>query len=151
MSSDAQSFCRKIDVVTVKGSAIAMPIYTYDTLQNQTFPQLKTPKFTNLSLREVLNTQAHNYDPTTWENDGDLAQLRVLSTPKFIEVFQSGVEFYLSGNWGSARKKLEEADDLMKDSDVGGDGPSRTLLNYMRARDWICPPDWRGYRPLTSK
>ena len=79
------------------------------------------------------------------------SQLRVLSTPKFIEVFQSGVEFYLSGNWGSARKKLEEADDLMKDSDVGGDGPSRTLLNYMRARDWICPPDWRGYRPLTSK
>ena len=151
MSSHAQSFCRKIDVVTVKGSAIAMPIYTYDTLQQQKFPQLSTPKFTNLSLDDVLQRQANDYDYSLWDNDGDLIQLRKHATIQFAETFKSGVDAYLIGNWNIARQKLEEADRMMVNSDTGGDGPSRTLLNYMGLREWVCPSDWKGYRPLTSK
>ena len=40
MSQEAQDACRRLDVVTVKGSAVPMPIYTYDTFQNQTFPEV---------------------------------------------------------------------------------------------------------------
>lgn len=148
---DAQSFCRKIDVVTVKGSSVSTSIYTYDTLLNQKFPQLSTPKFTNLDLAEVLKQQAQDYDTSAWENDGDLVQLRKLVTPKFRAIFNEGLNSYLNGKWQISREKLLEADKLMADSDIGGDGPSRTILNYMEVRDWVCPNDWKGYRPLTNK
>ena len=58
MSPEAQDHCRKIDVVTVKGSATPMPIYTHDTFQNQLFPELQAPKFSSLDLEEILAAQA---------------------------------------------------------------------------------------------
>ena len=151
MSPEAQVHCRKLDVVTVKGSAVPMSIYTYDTLQTQTFPVLRTPKFSSLDLEEVLQTQADNYDATLWEHDEDLVQLRRLATPEFRKIYQQGLECYLSGDWLKARNFLEEANEMMKCSDTKNDGPSQTLLSYMESRDWKSPADWEGYRPLTSK
>jgi len=151
MSPEAQDVCRKIDIVTVKGSAVPMPIYTYDTLQNQKFPTLKTPKYSCLDLADVLIQQAEDYEPTAWVEDPDLVQLRRLSTPEFNDIFKQGVQNYLTGNWTRAKESLEKADGMMTRGDVGGDGPSRTILNYMKNRQWECPSDWKGYRPLTSK
>jgi hypothetical protein len=34
---------------------------------------------------------------------------------------------------------------------LAGDGPSRTLLEFMRRRGFQAPADWKGFRPLTSK
>lgn len=34
---------------------------------------------------------------------------------------------------------------------LGGDGPSKTLLNYMSERNFIAPANWKGFRPLTAK
>jgi len=135
----------------VKGSSVPMPIYTYDSLQNQKFPQLKTPKFSNLDLEAVLQKQAEDYDVLVWEHDQDLLQLRCLATPKFLKIYSKGLEQYLGGDWPTARGFLEEANEMMVDSDTAGDGPSKTLLSYMQSRDWTCPPDWNGFRPLTSK
>ena len=151
MSSEAQEHCRKIDVVTVKGSAVPMPIYTYDALQNQVFPLLRTPKYSNLELKDVLTKQADDYDVLLWKQDQDLIQLRCLSTPDFNKAFDQGLGSYLSGDWLRAKDYLKKADAMMKNSDIKGDGPSQVLLNYMQAQDWKCPPDWKGYRPLTSK
>lgn len=151
MSEEARSHCRKIDVVTVKGSNVAMPIYTCDTLQNQIFPQLSTPKFANLDLEQVLECQAWDYNPSFWQEDDDLLQLRKLATPDFLATFKSGIDSYLNGDWLKAKEKLEIADEMMRESDTGGDGPSGTILTYMKNRSWTCPADWKGYRPLTSK
>ncbi|GMH51198.1 hypothetical protein TrRE_jg11895 [Triparma retinervis] len=151
MSNDAQSVCRRLDVVTVKGSAVPMPIYTYDTLQNQVFAELQVPKNTDLSLAHVLKKQADNYSTLEWAKDQDLIQLRKLATKEFNEKFKSGIDAYLASNWAKARSLLEECDAMMMHSDKGGDGPSQTILNYMRNRQWICPKEWDGYRPLTSK
>lgn len=151
MSSHAQDQCRKIDVVTVKGSSVPISIYTYDALQNQTFVQLRTPKFSSLSLEQVLKKQADDYDGSIWEHDPDLLQLRHLVTPDFLKAYQNGLNAYLSGAWEKARVYFYEADRMMVDSDSGGDGPSQTLLSFMSARNWTCPSDWAGYRPLTSK
>ncbi len=151
MSPEAQDQCRKLDVVTVKGSAVPMPIYTYDVFQKQVFPQLRTPKFSNLNLEEVLNKQADEYDSMLWTQDPDLIQLRCLSTPVFKRTYRQGLDHYLNGNWDLARDFLSKADQMMANGDAGGDGPSRTLLDYMQARNWKCPSDWDGYRPLTSK
>ena len=151
LSEEPRRHCRKIDVVTVKGSNVPMPIYTYDTFQNQVFPQLRTPKYSNLSLQEVLVRQAEDYDPSAWMSDPDLLQLRCLATPQFLSTFKKGLNNYLGGHWDEARPILEEADRMMASNDIGGDGPSRAILNYMEANDWVCPPSWSGHRPLTSK
>jgi class 3 adenylate cyclase len=37
MSPEAQDLCRKVDVVTVKGSEVPVGVYTYDSLQDQVF------------------------------------------------------------------------------------------------------------------
>lgn len=151
MSTEAQEHCRKLDVVTVKGSSVPMPIYTYDTLQKQEFPQLRTPKFSNLSLDQVLEKQADEYDAIQWTHDPDLVQLRCLATSEFRKTYRQGLDNYLNGKWEAAKEYLLKADSMMLDSDTGGDGPSRTLLSYMQARNWTCPKDWNGFRPLTSK
>ena len=151
MSESAQNKCRKIDVVAVKGSNVPMPIYTYDTFQKQVFPQLRTPKYSNLSINEVLTQQAEQYDTSIWTTDPDLIQLRCLATPEFIKTFNKGLKCYLEGNWEKAREILGKADKMMASNDIGGDGPSRAILKYMETNDWICPETWSGHRPLTSK
>eukprot|EP00804_Cyclotella_cryptica_P031221 CCRYP_020319-RA/>CCRYP_020319-RA protein AED:0.07 eAED:0.07 QI:0/0.85/0.87/1/0.57/0.37/8/2080/875 len=151
MSETAQIHCRKVDIVTVKGSNVPMPIYTYDTFQKQIFPQLRTPKYSNLCINEVLAQQAENYDVSVWMTDPDLIQLRCLATPEFLKAFEKGLKCYLEGNWEEARSILGKADEMMSSNDTGGDGPSRAILKYMKANDWSCPPTWSGHRPLTSK
>ena len=151
LSEPAQKQCRKIDVVTVKGSNVPMPIYTFDTLQNQVFPQLRAPKLSSLTLPEILTRQAENYDTSTWNSDPDLIQLRCLATPVFMKVFEKGVNDYLGGHWEEARENLEKADVMMASNDIGGDGPSRAILKYMKANEWVCPPGWAGHRSLLSK
>lgn len=151
LSEPAQTQCRKIDVVTVKGSNVPMPIYTYDTFQNQVFPQLRTPKYSTLSVKEVLIQQAEHYDASTWISDPDLLQLRCLATPQFVRTFDKGLQNYLGGQWEVAREQLGKADQMMASNDIGGDGPSRAILKYMELNDWVCPETWLGHRPLTSK
>ena len=151
MSSEAQNHCRKIDVVTVKGSSVPMPIYTYDSFQKQIFPVLRTPKFSSLDLEDVLRKQADDYDVIMWDQDQDLVQLRCLSTPEFNKTYSQGLDYYLAGEWHKAKDFLLKSNKMMANSDANGDGPSQTLLSYMQARNWICPTDWNGYRPLTSK
>ena len=152
MSSEAQDHCRKVDVVTVKGSSVPMPLYTYDAFEKQIFPQLRTPKFSSLSVEQVLDKQADEYDSKLWAQDEDLIQLRRLSTPEFKKIYRQGLDHYLNGDWEAARDLLAKADKIIvATGDNSGDGPSRTLLDYMKARGWKCPGDWNGYRPLTSK
>jgi hypothetical protein len=151
MSSEAQEHCRKVDVVTVKGSSVPMPIYTYDTFQRQVFPQLRTPKISSLNLDQVLDNQADEYDVAVWANDHDLVQLRRLATSIFRKTYRIGLEHYLNGNWDVAKESFAKANNMMSDSDTGGDGPSMELMNYMKEKNWKCPDNWNGYRPLTKK
>jgi hypothetical protein len=48
---------------------------------------------------------------------------------------------------------FEKTDEMMRveEPKLNGDGPSKTLLSYMRERNFEAPKDWKGYRPLTSK
>ena len=88
-----------------------------------------------------------------FERDADLTQLRAHVSPEFLATFKSGIGMYLEGDWSSGRQHLEKADKMMAElaPALGGDGPCRTLLDYMEERDWKAPEDWMGFRPLTSK
>ena len=70
-----------------------------------------------------------------------------------LVVFKDGVDNYIKGDWPTAKAMLEKANALMATlaPNLGGDGPSKTLLEYMAEFSYMAPLDWKGYRPLTSK
>jgi class 3 adenylate cyclase len=88
-----------------------------------------------------------------FENDYDLLTLRAHVTNDFVETHKAGIAAYLSGDWTAAKELLEKADRMMLElvPSLEGDGPSKTILNYMKNRSFQVPSDWKGYRPLTSK
>mmetsp|Transcript_9047 Transcript_9047/g.15297 ORF Transcript_9047/g.15297 Transcript_9047/m.15297 type:complete len:853 (-) Transcript_9047:247-2805(-) len=151
MSVEGQSKCRRLDVVTVKGSEVPIGIYTYDCLQDQLFRSKRHHK------RSADNTGTDFYDSSAdlvevFEKDYDLITLRKHITVDFATQFKLGVDTYLQGDWPVARKHLETANELMAQvPSKTGDGPSLTLLRYMEAHGWQAPSSWKGFRPLTSK
>jgi len=180
MSPVAQNLCRKLDVVTVKGSEFPIGIYTYDCDQNAKFktppPRGRDPVGQQRrDSNEKSNDGEDDKDPggngqgsksnstgvfmtskddaaDCFEEDSDLLDLRSHVTADFLTNFQKGVSSYLAGDWPVARVFLKKSDELMAQVEgFDGDGPSQTLLNYMGSRDWKAPEDWDGYRPLTSK
>jgi len=89
-----------------------------------------------------------------FSTDTDLRILRMHATNEdFLFTFKSGVEEYLDGNWASGKQKLSRADAIMAKlcPALGGDGPSKTLLEYMEEFGPDAPSWWKGYRPLTAK
>ncbi len=47
---------------------------------------------------------------------------------------------------------LRQADELkIQAGAIDGDGPSRTLLEYMGNKGFVPPKDWKGYRELNCK
>ena len=179
MSPVAQNLCRKLDVVTVKGSEFPIGIYTYDCDQNANFKAPPPKGRESIQQRRDSNEKSNDgeddKDPGSsgqlnrslstgvfltnkddaadcFEEDSDLLDLRSHVTPDFITNFQKGVSSYLAGDWSVARVFLKKSDELMAQVEgFDGDGPSQTLLSYMGSRDWQAPADWDGYRPLTSK
>lgn len=168
-STAVQQYCRKLDVVTVKGSEFPIGIYTYDCLQNQTFVD-RSITSTRLSMvssksrpsinngvdaelvNEVVFKSAADDAIDVFLEDIDLRMLRSHITPEFKSLFEKGINTYLAGDWAKARDNLEECDKMMRNvSGLDGDGPSKTLLSYMEERNWTAPADWAGFRPLTSK
>ena len=86
--------------------------------------------------------------------DTDLQILRQhAQNEEFLTTFKNGVEEYLDGNWKVAKTLLEKTNALMKvlAPSLGGDGPSKTLLNYIEEFGPDAPAWWKGYRPLTAK
>eukprot|EP01040_Poterioochromonas_malhamensis_P004263 gene4263-4566_t len=235
LSPEAQTYCRRVDKVTVKGSEVPIEIYTYDALQEQEFkdnrslarssfeqralqsrksyekglsaklPMKESPNGTFIMANGAPSTphsthghnnisvhglSAHGASPTgsgtsspvrrpsmqfnqvpgsakanivfltpddqtsdVFESDYDLITLRQHVTVDFVETFKAGVTAYLNGEWLAAKECLERADSMMLElaPALGGDGPSKTLLSYMKNREYKPPDDWKGFRPLTSK
>ena len=108
---------------------------------------------TDKSGRPVVFLTPNDETHAVLEGDYDLLTLRQHVTEEFLEVFKEGITHYLAGEWKEARTYLESADKLMFEAapSLGGDGPSKTLLSYMKERNFEAPKTWKGYRPLTSK
>jgi class 3 adenylate cyclase len=123
-STKVQDLLRRVDRVTVKGSAVPMEFYTYDV----------APKAT--------------HEPGVYTDDDDSFWIENAprTTPLQRDQFAQGIQAYLDGDWMLARDSFDYS--LSMDSD---DAPAQTLLEYMNAYNFQAPPDWKGFRPLTSK
>ena len=64
----------------------------------------------------------------------------------FYDKFSEGFKYYIEGNWSKAYKYFKDAYYLDP-----SDGPTKTLLNFIRNRSKEAPANWKGHRELTSK
>ena len=125
-----------------------------------TYSENKIYPYAELSdLREDVIARARKMgsfqredQPWNTMTDIDLLMLRSFVTNEFNETFEQGLKFYLQGHWSQAKPYFEQCNESMsKVPGMDGDGPSKTLLRYMAAENFVAPSSWAGYRPLTSK
>eukprot|EP00595_Chromulina_sp_UTEXLB2642_P002229 CAMPEP_0196763136 /NCGR_PEP_ID=MMETSP1095-20130614/3501_1 /TAXON_ID=96789 ORGANISM="Chromulina nebulosa, Strain UTEXLB2642" /NCGR_SAMPLE_ID=MMETSP1095 /ASSEMBLY_ACC=CAM_ASM_000446 /LENGTH=259 /DNA_ID=CAMNT_0042115707 /DNA_START=1796 /DNA_END=2576 /DNA_ORIENTATION=+ len=61
MTEDGKKYCRKLDVVTVKGSEVPIGIYTYDSLQDQDFLEDRKKRRSSVSsLNNIIQSAQIN-------------------------------------------------------------------------------------------
>lgn len=136
LSSEAQAMCRKIDRVTVKGSAVPMELYTCDI----------DPKCTQIGSVSGLVTPHDDPLNIDFSSDNTLKTLQDFVPAGFYDQFNDGVAAYLAGDWTTSKAKLEASLDIKIN-----DKPAQTLLKVMGEHKFNAPNDWEGFRPLTSK
>ena len=146
------SQCRQIDRVTVKGSVVPMGLYTYDTNVDEV-PE-PTPDTDPTTPAEAESNSFAEYDDEFSEHP-DIVALRKGITREFLEAFRRGFELYRDGDWAAAAEALRGVAEGDVRQNARGrsmvDGPSRALIEYMRARDFKAPRGWAGCRELTEK
>jgi class 3 adenylate cyclase len=161
MSEEVRAYCRRLDVITVKGSEVPIGIYTYDLNQNQFFLTPRKPKISGSgAIRPIIKVTADalfltsaNDTSDVLRQDYDMKQLRHQFRPEFKATFEEGLDLYLQGDWKEAKEIFLKVNEIIAKVPTfeKGDGPSNTLLRYMEAHGWQAPASWKGYRPLTSK
>ena len=154
--------CRKIDVVTLKGSEKPVNLYTVD-LNKNIKPGKLTSNKDRMSVREKMDYYAQKKKKLwkKYENSkksktiGEIYHKeskgfrQILVNQKsnlFYTNFEEGLSHYIDGEWEEAAAFLYRA--LYLDN---SDGPTKTILEYMKKLKYRAPDDWDGYRVLTSK
>ena len=154
--------CRKIDVVTLKGSEKPIDLYTVDLNKNIKPGKLMSKK-DRMSLREKMDYYGQK-KKKLWkkyengqkgksigeiyfkESKGFKQILTHKKSELFYSNFEEGLNHYLYGDWEEASSFLYRA--LYLDN---SDGPTKTILEYIKKNKFKAPEDWDGYRVLTSK
>jgi hypothetical protein len=123
-----------IDRVAVKGSKMPLHLYTFDVLNYP--PQIGIPP---------ANPRVFARD-AAFAIDDSVLLLQEGMHPQFKWQFQRGLDAYFAGDWAQAKRDFEAVLELRPE-----DGPSRTLVEYMRELNFTRPIDWDGFRVLTEK
>ena len=167
MSDAARSKLRNLDRVTVKGSTKIQNIYTYDARH-------KGADFFLFSRSdEQADMEAERYAPAIWMSDQDLRAMRHHVTDDFELEFNKGMKAYYDGDWPTAIRILEYANEIMVDAAMEegylhdelddspdrkefyrtetSDGPCTYLVHFMKSKKGVAPPGWAGWHPLLSK
>jgi hypothetical protein len=72
--------------------------------------------------------------------------LKDSKTEAFLQYFDEGYTQYINGDWEEAYRELKNA--LFLDNT---DGPTKTLMKYIKRFNKVAPDDWDGFRKLESK
>jgi hypothetical protein len=154
--------CRKIDIVTLKGSEKPVRLYTVDINKN-IHPGKIVSKKDRMTLRERRSYYGlkkkklwHKYQSNKNEisigecylklSKGLKQLLKKNKSDMFYQYFEDGFGDYIDGEWADAALNLEKARYLDK-----SDGPTKTILSYIKSLNLKPPDNWDGYRVLTSK
>ena len=155
LSENMRKTCRKIDVVTVKGSKRPLGLYTVD-LDFSKLPFKQESSKPPLEIREInalkkmavgvgLANGTFKFEEL-FMYDKDLMFAYESLNIDFRQCFQLGVESYLRGEWKEAAEWLEKALCYKEE-----DGPCRTLIAFMEKFQFEKGEDWKGFRELVEK
>jgi hypothetical protein len=134
MSPPARALCRKIDVVTVKGSQVPLELWTCDINNKSDDDCLKCV----VPVIENGQQQPINFDLVKGVQK-DFSR-------EFKEVFERGVKQYVDGDWKAAKEFIDKALTI-----YGEDGPANSLMRVLQKQNFEAPKTWSGFRELTSK
>ena len=132
-SRQAANRCRLIDCVSVKGSKQPMKLYTFDIG--------RIPVHLGCYCKD-----ANHYMDADFATDPAIAQLQADLPSELEPRFSRAMTAYQAGDWSTARTTFESVLEVMPN-----DGPTKTLLDFMRQSDFIAPVDWNGVRELIEK
>mmetsp|Transcript_34038 Transcript_34038/g.79324 ORF Transcript_34038/g.79324 Transcript_34038/m.79324 type:complete len:999 (-) Transcript_34038:24-3020(-) len=166
-SNEVALTCRLIDQVTVSGSRIPMRVYTVDLdvsrihVVEQGPDRIIRNRFKIRQLREVRKSEKMAEEYRVWDamtSNPDIRQMRQLFSEEFFQRFAMAYRNYEAGEWLAARDMLftchyQPQHDIGRrlvtsEADWPVDGPTVTLLRFMRHWDYEAPKDWLGYRQL---
>lgn len=139
LSPEARRFCRKIDRVAVKGSAIPMDLWTFDI-----------GRYPVEGVKPDLSDEGRQ-KPVDFGLDAIYPALQEGIPSVFFSKFQQGIGAYFAGNWDVARTNLAAANEIWED------GPTKVVLKVMETEGQtedgqvVAPAWWQGYRQLTEK
>eukprot|EP00933_Yihiella_yeosuensis_P044525 TRINITY_DN3975_c0_g1_i2.p1 TRINITY_DN3975_c0_g1~~TRINITY_DN3975_c0_g1_i2.p1 ORF type:complete len:1038 (+),score=161.38 TRINITY_DN3975_c0_g1_i2:138-3251(+) len=163
--------CRLIDHVTVKGSRQPIRLYTMDLdccalkVSHPKLEKIIRNRFKIRQLREMRKSEKWLDDYHVWEAMDENEDIQIMRKPysdEFFQRFAMAYRNYEAGEWLAARDMLFTCFYIPK-SDLGRrliqneaaewpqDGPTMTLVNFMRKYNFVPPRDWPGHRELTDK
>jgi len=149
LSTSVQRRCRQIDCVTVKGSVNPVKLYTFDVRINN----VETPG-KDVNLHRAFEDETFSIEEYSdeFEQHPDILKMREGISSAFLSEFSRGFTHYLAGEWSQARDILQHTRTTVNaiDEEVV-DGPSESLLEFMRTHGFIAPEKWAGFRELTEK
>ena len=94
-------------------------------------------------IKELEDTEVSNhlFNKKTFKE-----LLKTGKSKKFYRKFTEGMKNYIGGDWAISGKLFNDCIKL-----VSNDKPTKVLLDYLKEHNYKSPPDWKGFRSLTSK
>ena len=163
MSADLKEKCRKIDIVTVKGSIKPIELYTvdlildrntrstnFDIIDKHQLKRKKRKDNVNVKATYIIEPNMPDLVKNALNNliklEHDIEIKSILNVDEvFKDKFQSGFDNYILGNWEISKTTFEGILSSCNDT------PSEVLLNFIQKYNYKAPDDWKGYRELTEK
>lgn len=155
-SRRVQRFCREIDRVTVKGSLKPLGLFTIDLdvslLEKKNNKGLSKEdirlkhKFRKENILEQFFKENGLKASMFFEYDESLNKITQNSFGVWRNFFYQGFEKYISGNWSESNGFFTQ---ILNVNPL--DGPTTTLLNYIKNHNYVLPDSWPGYRELIEK
>jgi len=149
---------RPIDHVKLQGSKIATRLFTVDlnpeVLPVESESTARRRRLMNRAQERAEREQrkdAIKQDQfqvhEIFNTDKSIRRMRDIFLLHFFREFEKGYLNYEAGEWDVAAKVLGRTAGMLEVED----GPSRTLLEYMRCFDFQAPIGWPGWRELRER
>jgi len=166
-SQEMAMICRLIDHVTVKGSKQPIRLYTIDldymqlSVKQKVLDRVTKNYFKIRQIRELRKNEKWSDDYKVWEaftTDSDLVAMRSTFSVEFFQRFAMAYRNYEAGEWMVARDMLITChyqgfgdNSALNPDDWPVDGPTVTLLKFMKKSHFYPISDWPGHRELSEK
>lgn len=154
---------RAVDHVRLQGSTAAMRLFSvdldYEILPVETAMRSRQRKGMANRYRERQQREQEKSDlllesfkvHQVFDTDRYVRRMREPFLVDFFREFEKGYLNYEAGEWDVAAKVLLKTKAMLPGQHRVEDGPSATLLDYMRGYNFEAPGGWPGWRELRER